>query len=548
MRNLSSTTQGLINRLYNDREDWQWLFDNRKNLESLLRQVSNSQESATIPYILPFILAKKPDLKATAARAIDSLVKTLPLADLFWLDELMRSPVGMIEGTKDWCKWQQINPENIDDLLTFEGASLSIIGVASFHRNGYVREAAIKKLAEYFTGAELPFLLVRLNDWVSNIRQAARGFIEQRFVPEYAEYLVGNIALILRLKNCDRANQNWLIELTFKLLKRPECRQALIDGLTSTDKGVRRCCFQLASESNPLEKYALLENALNNRDSVIRLWSARKLCSELEGDTLDNLLLKMRDNRLMPVRREAVRACVEKLPKQARTHLYSAVLDRHSSIRELARYYLKNIESIDFPSFYRTALKNNDDSHLLGAIAGLGDIGNAADADLVLPFLSHSLIKVRVTALKTAAKLNGNALIPLLIDALMDNNPSISREARQALKLRARQVGAERLGNILSKKRCFHVRKNALVLLGKLGKWESLAFLIGGCGDEDEAIANLAQNYLQRWLERYNSQFSIPTPAQIEHIDRALNDDNEAIEANVREQLLFALQPFKLGK
>ena len=236
---------------------------------------------------------------------------------------------------------------------------------------------------------------------------------------------------------------------------------------------------------------------------------------------------------------------MEKLPAQAPPQLHLSLCDRHSSIRELARYYLNKIAPMDFTAFYRHGLTSNVESQLCGALLGLGDIGGAIDADAVVPFCSHPNPKVCCAALRSAAKLNGDVLVDLFVEALTDDRPSISRAGREALLGRARLVGVERLGNIFREDPRFHVRKNALFLLAKLGKWESLAFLIWACGSQDRAIAHLGEDYLQRWLRRYNSQFSTPDRAQMAEINRAIAQSNQAMSANLRKELLFAIAPFR---
>ena len=603
MRTLSDKTLALLDRLDARNDLWQRLFGKYDDGSNKLEQIAGAGEPAAIPHIIPLIFVGRPELATAAAKAVQSLVEIVSPAELLWLDELMRRfpPVSLCHYPGDiaW-KWEELLPEKIDYLLSFGSSSLSIIGLASFHRSGYVREAAVKKLAGFTNGTELSFLLIRLYDWVVNVREAAREALERRLIPEYAPEMVGNLALISRLqmrRDPAARDRSSLIDSIFELLKSSECHSALLAGLKSRDRVVRRSCFHLAAESagvwskvvaagsppNPplqkgglpeaplfkgglggsatgrvykrstgfdhtqsagIEKLWLLDRAIADGDIAVRLWGARKIRAELEGDMLNSFLLKMSGNKFMPVRREALQAYVEKFPAQAPSQLYSNLCDRHSSIRELARYYLNEIAPMDFAAFYRQALTSNEIGKLCGAILGLGDVGGAIDADVVVPFCSHPNAKVRCAALRSAAKLNGDVLLDIFVEALTDDRPSISRAGREALLSRARLVGVEGLGNIFRQDPRFHVRKNALFLLAKLGKWDSLAFLIWASGSGDEAIAHLGEDYLQRWLWRYNSQFSTPDRAQMAEIKRAIAACDRAMSANLKKELLFAIAPF----
>ncbi len=116
---------------------------------------------------------------------------------------------------------------------------VSRLGLVSFHPNGHVREAAIQRLAEIHTGEELPFLLIRLNDWVMEVREKAHDAVILRMDPSYAEHFLRHIALVLRLEMCGRANRRIVGEIT-AFLKGPECRSALESAAASGDRLVRR--------------------------------------------------------------------------------------------------------------------------------------------------------------------------------------------------------------------------------------------------------------------------------------------------------------------
>jgi len=53
-----------------------------------------------------------------------------------------------------------------------------------------------------------------------------------------------------------------------------------------------------------------------------------------------------------------VKGFAEKLPDEAPPALRAGLLDTHLSVREAARFYLRNSGAVDFAEFYRD-LKNN---------------------------------------------------------------------------------------------------------------------------------------------------------------------------------------------
>jgi hypothetical protein len=184
--------------------------------------------------------------------------------------------------------------------------------MASFHQSGYVREAAINRLAPITSGAELPFLILRVNDWVSNIRDAAYQAIRSRLKPEYARSFIENLTLVSRLEEAGRADHKPLLQAIYQLLQSGECRSALLESLKSEDRFIKRAGFKLAFHSIEPDLLEIVRLALDEKDTVVRVWAAQRVSSAFAGATLDHFLELMKRDRFMPVRREALRIEVKR--------------------------------------------------------------------------------------------------------------------------------------------------------------------------------------------------------------------------------------------
>ncbi|MBC6421945.1 MAG: hypothetical protein GDA43_16980 [Hormoscilla sp. SP5CHS1] len=128
MRTISDKTLALLDRLDARNGLLPRLFGKDDEVSNKLEQIARAGEPAAIPHIIPLIFVGRPELAAAAAKAVQSLVEIVSPAELLWLDEFMR-----------W-QWPELLPKKIDYLLSFGSSSLSILGLASFHRSGYVRE------------------------------------------------------------------------------------------------------------------------------------------------------------------------------------------------------------------------------------------------------------------------------------------------------------------------------------------------------------------------------------------------------------------------
>ena len=97
----------------------------------------------------------------------------------------------------------------------------AIMAVAASHRNGYVREAAVRGLAESRDGRAVPHLLLRLNDWVNQVRAAAREAIEVFLQPAFAADVVAALPVVSTLIRRTRADHEELIHRVFTFLRSP---------------------------------------------------------------------------------------------------------------------------------------------------------------------------------------------------------------------------------------------------------------------------------------------------------------------------------------
>jgi len=283
---------------------------------------------------------------------------------------------------------------------------------------------------------------------------------------------------------------------------------------------------------------------LDDKDTVIRWTAAQRVSSALEGPALDEMLTLMRRDRFMPVRRESLRIRVSRAIEQGSGELLSALLDTHASMRAEARYKLQKLGPLDVAAFYRQALTAEDPSDLYSAISGLGETGSAEDCALVIPFASNGVGRIRRAAIRSLARLNKGAHLEVLIEGLTDTMSSVSSEALKALADSASLVGNEILWEIFCSTPHSHVKRNALSLLERLGKWDCIYFMVKLASNSDDEIATRARRSIQHWLSRFNSTFYTPAPAQISRLRTVLEECGDHLDERSKEELRFSIRSF----
>ncbi len=222
----------------------------------------------------------------------------------------------------------------------------------------------------------------------------------------------------------------------------------------------------------------------------------------------------------------------------------SSLLDPHISVREVAHHYLRKVGGFDLAEFYRSGLRSfaDDPARLAVTIAGLGETGVREDAGLVLPFLTHPASKVRRSAVRALARLDGDSRVGEFLSALEDDRASVSRQAREVLRVRLPLVAGWRLWEMFERDQRPHVRRNALSLISNLGKWARLPYLICACSDGDPEIAARALLSLRDWITQFNRSFARPSPEDIRLALEALEKSRSVLIPNILVLLEFHLK------
>lgn len=458
--------------------------------------------------------------ESSDAGEIHQIISELSPLDLAALDQRVRESWTSYRY-HNLHNWQGLCPFDVRRLAQSEFA-ISLVGLASFHFNGYVREAAILELASRRSGKELPFLLIRLNDWVAEIREAAGMAVRLRIEPSNAVHFLANISLVLRLRACGRVDKKFVDEIR-DLLKRSECKDVLQAGTKSKDKAVRRISFQLAAEADPSTRTAIIRAAMTDPDAVARAWAVRHFLPEVSPDDLPGVIEPMLKDRFMPVRRDALWYAATKRPDVAKQPLRAALLDNHVSMRETARQFLAIAGIESSRDFYADALARHDDNRRFAGICGIGETGTAADVSLVTKFQKSNQTRIRRAVAYAFGRLDPEGQLQKLVELLSDPAPSVSREALKALKGKARHLLLDQLENLVVSTSEFHVRRNALTMISQTDKWKKVPALIKVCADADARLAEQAAKSLRAWSANYNSSFAEPTRGDLERITAELN-------------------------
>ena len=471
---------------------------------------------------------------AAAAWEIRATLATLPRRELARVDEEVRRalrhwPRDRLDWLTRpaWVRWEYPT-----------AAAPWVLGLISFHPSGFTREVAVRRLAELTGGDELPFLLLRANDWVEPVRRHAAGAVRARLVPENAALLVRELPLVLRLRESGRGGHAPLVEAVLALLGTPDARPALLAGLDSGDAPVRRACFQvLAGAGEGLREVVQL--GLRSADPVVRRRAACE-APRLDDAALAELVPAMMRDGSAAVRLEAA-LLARRIGADGERWLREAAFDRNATVRAAGRAALSPGSPKDFAGEYRAVLESVGGPRV-GALLGLGETGGGLrDAVLVAGFRGDWITRVREAAVEALARLERADLVSLLAPLLGDPSRRVSRAARVALERHAAAVDEGLLAELFAADRPAHVRCSALALLARRTKWEALPWILRALADADPAVAADARAWLSRWRTRFNRSFVAPAPDQLARAAAALRDAGGSVDGETRDWLRTVL-------
>lgn len=528
MRSIAETTRTLIRRL----QELCWGREKQtadpQEKQRLLEQIGRAKDPASVPWLMGVLYGGGSEVADMAAATINEIVQASSPIELARLD-------GQIREMSEW-RYPAILASEVGRLAC---GLTGTLGVFSFSGSGHTRESAVRLLAEVNDGEELPFLLIRLNDWVKPVRDAAHRAVTARIRPEYADHFIRNLPLVFRLPDQSRATQEVFAAIT-KLLRSSECRERLRQAVKAPDHLACRPAFRLLVEE-PQEDYRdVLQSALASNDTVLRLWAARDLRRVLDGQALEATLARLNMDRFMPVRREALYGYVEKLPERAKAELTRSLLDRHASMRETGRFYLRKMGQQDFAQFYRDSLQAEGDE-LASAIAGMGETGVAADAQRLAGFLDHANARVRRATVGAIGHLNTTEFVEQLLRAVEDPSPAVAKVARSVLLLRPHMLPPQRLWTIFQSTGSAHTRRIVLSLIAALRWWDAAPRLMMATASDDQKLRDVAMDRLHRWLRNSSRLVVRPTREQLELLRSAMDLHGSRLDHSIRQDVSSVL-------
>ncbi len=429
--------------------------------------------------------------------------------------------------------------EGLDDLL-----------LMAEHWNGFKRENAVRRLGMLGNPVAIPKLIIRVNDWVPQVREAAKEALLKLMTSKNAKAFVESLPDLYHLKTCGRDNHTQFIADVLEYLLKEENLECIRETAFSAEPKVARIAVRLCIDHSLIDRNDLVSKCLSNPDVVMRNIAADHL-REFSGKTLDTLLKMAIKDPFMPIRREAFQIYLRNDSEQGQVIANAFLFDRHISIREIAiTYLLKN--GVNVEDIYSSVVSDDDQtiSRRKYSILGLGYLNAKEKTPSILQNLDNEFPSIRKSVIQAMVKLIGEEARPLLITTLDDPSPSVAKESSRLIAKLKLKFHSNEITEAIDIQGHPHTLALVARAMKKSNKWERLIFLLKVLSmvvKNNAPSLEVIQSELVKWDADFNRSFSQPTYPQIQKINNEYSNCSHLLNKERKRSIEFTLKGLKIS-
>ncbi len=438
----------------------------------VLPEFSIDKLSGIGPLYTIFVVENNEHYQREAAKKLAEVLRAITVKQLIRLSENIEWNLPYSFEVSFYIDWTNIDisRKHFKHLSIEEYAAVLKLG--TFHYNGYFREKCLKAVAEY--EGSLPFLMLRLNDWVEIIREKAFFLVQDRLKQCPPEEIILSLPCLGKVQNSQRRKTEYImfLEKQIEQFLEKTIRQINIEKINQYEIFVRNSIYRYISKTAVLELDKIEKLVDSSKDSYGKRVLIQGILKNYECD--ENKLREYLHNKSVIVRRCALEKFYGKL-QNAWQGIEELLLDKSKKIRENASYIIEKHTDFNILEFYLQKLETEPE---VIPILGVGEHGTIKESEILLPFLESGDARMTKAALVSCGYLIGAENEELYWKYLSDRRPGVARQAYLIVDKLDIHYGAARLYEEYQKNREFDERKYLLNLLLKEPSWSRLPFLL----------------------------------------------------------------------
>ena len=483
-------------------------------------------EQHYLPIVYQALALKDKKIVAYAAGEIAQYMQGLSSDQIIRLDERFREYSSM-----EWhVSWKTIDLNLWKQYIDNREVYLWIVRLGCFHPNGYFREKCIWELAE--DNDSIKFVLLRLNDWAAEVREAAEA-VCMRIIRLNAEELVACLPYLEKIKQGCRRDRTKLCELEECVAVRIQKQLQDVDlqNLKKYDIKARKYLYYLLLERKILTKEQINQVLGREKNTQCQFLLMTLLLREYDCsvEELDTYL----QHKSKIVQRKAL----EKKYSIVGTYwegLENMLMSSSIGVRGQVTYILRKHTEIDIVAYY---IKGLETPQKKICILGIGENGKAEDVKLVQKYLEESEAGVVKSTLHVISLLQGFKAEHIFWKYLQDERPVVMRAAYREIVANNIVFGAKQVYELFIQTDSEALKEKLAFQLLREHSWDRLPYILQLYWYKDEHI----QKVLQRGVYG-RSVYGCISKESAEYIRSILYNEKYNIPKHLQKDIEFDLK------
>jgi len=514
-KSLSEIEMNSVNEIYKLLNQ-KWFFNSKRRnfLLNELGIIQGSRNIRLLKYLLLLALDIDREVSSRATILIEMIMKEFNHKDFLDLDGLFRNTwycYGMDRVIS------QIDIQKIIKYLNRQMANKYVLSLLTFHNNGFIREKGIELIYKYDSECALICTILRLNDWVKEIRELSLSNVKKLIDDDSnRKYLLENIPLIEKISSWRRADHIEIIEFCSEKYRTIIDDKDTIDLYFQTnDLYLKRALYhKMTLYSQNLDN--IIKRGVNTKDPIILKYLTEFIEKNRTNRCVLNEIHKLAKHKLAAGRAYYLSFIYESGSTNLKEILLERLFDKSSKVRELSRFYLKTKFDIDVKQIYRDSLV--DEAKVVIGISSLGELMDLESYEKIESYILGNNKKITLAAMLSLSILDFERSKELLFKALVSDNELYSIRSRKILKKHLLDFGRKNFEEAIMSTSYKHVKENILLLANCIPKWESLHFLLSLYGKEIFEDLKSLEFQMSLSIGRINHGFTRPNAMERENI------------------------------
>ncbi|WP_058484996.1 hypothetical protein [Defluviitalea phaphyphila] len=484
-----------------------------------LDKIQNVNNIRIIKYLLILSFDKDFVIALKALNHLKRIIDNLTIKELLFFAEYFRSSYFYyyIDNEVE-KKYKEANNYKLDLINRFNEEGIYILSVLTLHPNGYIREDALKKLSKYENGFKIKFIMLRINDWVREIRDVAKKEILKCIEYKYLKDIIECMPIIDRMKNWERDDYSDILYKLENFIANKRNYDILLDIYQKNkDILIKRILFDYLLKINTTDDL-IINVGLRSKDVIIIRKAIKEIDKIINEDNIDMILETLKKNKNVPCKLAAINILERINDKNFVKEIIPFLYDNSFTVRDYTRYKLKNLGITNFREMYLREIDKNN-YNLYGILSGIKDTGIKEDTKFILKYLNHEKVKIRKIVLSTICKLDIKEGIKYAIDKLTSNNVGESNNARRCLEKDILSVDEDIIFELFKGEGYkSHVYINLIKLISHYPKWISLEQFLKILIISNNTYIKMINHEIDVWIQKFNRSFTFPRKEQINNI------------------------------